>query len=167
MAVNLQPYAKEVNGRSAWVLNLPVAAGSSQTIKRGEICEISSSVWTPITGDDAFTAELAVAFHEIKATSLAGYYPFIIPRPGDLFEFQLAAAAAAARGANLFYSTSQVLATSGSNTFGDVVDHAGVPRQQGNNDVGDPADRGSTIASASFVLMTFKASTSYYAALQT
>lgn len=168
MPVNLQPFAKSMFGPQApFRLLLPVAAGSGQAIKRGEICEISSSVWAPISSDASFTAELAVCDHEIVAESKAGYYPFIIPRPGDMFEFELAAAAAAARGADLYYSTSQVLTTSGNNSLGDVVDHSGIPRQQGKADVGDVADRTSTILSAGFVLMTFKASTSYYAALQT
>ncbi len=168
MAVNLAPYKRSLfSQQKPLVMLLPVAAGSTTAIKRGEVCELSGGVFTPITGDDDFTSGvLAICDHEITSSHQAGYYPFVVPRPGDLFEFELAAAAAAARGAALYYSTSQVLATSGTNTLGDVVDHSGFPLQQGNADVGDVADRGSTVGSANRVLMTIKASCSYYSQLQ-
>lgn len=167
MAVNLQPYAKDLNGGlPPLILHLPVAAGATTPIKRGEICELSAGVWTPITGDDAFSGEIAICNQEITEVSKAGHYPFIIPRRNDLFEFELAAEAAIARGASLYFSTSQVLASSGSNAFGKVFDHAGYPRKQGKADVGDVADRGSTVGTTKFVLMTFDAATTYLAALQ-
>lgn len=142
------------------------AAGSSQAVKRGEILTVASGTWTPLASDTSMSAVIGFAAEEIKAGDRAGYYRVIVPRPGDIFELPLATAAAVAFGANLYYSTSQKLTTSGSNQLGSAVGDEHYPALQGHlADDGSP-DAGTTIKSTSYVRFTVKASVSYYAALQ-
>lgn len=147
---------------------LPVAAGSSQTIDDGDLCELTGGNFAPLGSDKAMAAILAVADPDaiVTAGDKAGYRKFIVPRPGDLFEVDLSAAAAAARAAAVYYSTSKVVATSGSNIIGHVVRHDGIPLEQGRADLGDPFDAGTTITSVDKVIVTIKEGASYYNALQ-
>ena len=147
-------------------VDLPVAAGSTTTIDKGEMCELDTGVFTPISADDSFAGVLAICDEEITAERKVGRASFIVPRPGDLFRVKLAAETNPSRGASLYYSTSKVVATSGSNPFANVFNHAGFPQKQGRADVGDVADRGTAIGSVLWVEATIKAAASYYAALQ-
>jgi len=97
---------------------------------------------------------------------VAGYYPAIIPVPGDVFRATIPSAAAA-RGAALYVTGAQTVTTvAGTNIIGHVLDHAGFPRQQGNATVGDVADRGTTVQAQTTVHMTIKNAASYWNALQ-
>lgn len=165
--------------RVAWVGNLygakePLimlgnfAAGSTAAIKRGEIIELTGNTnteWVPLDSDFDPAGNLAVMNEEIKASDRAGYYEIIVPRPGDIFEFELAAAAATVLGAELFYSTSQKLAASGTNEIGVSVGQENYPQKQGHLTDEPSGDAGTTIRSQSYVRMHFKLAGSYYAFL--
>lgn len=170
MAVNKATWIRNLFGapEPLRVLGL-FQAGSTQAIKRGEILEKTADTntrWVPIDSDFSMSANIAIADEEIKVGDLAGYYWIIVPRPGDVFEYELAAAAAVALGDGLYFSTSQKVATSGSNVLGNVAGAENYPKQGHVADAGEP-DQGETKRSLSFVRMTFKAAASYYAALQT
>lgn len=141
------------------------AAGSTRTVCRGEIIYISTITWIPLASDTTMANIIAVANEEIKSTDLAGYYQIIVPRPGDVFEFELATATACATGAALYYSTSQKLTTSGSNIVAYVNGQAHYPQQQGHMSDGDPVDRGSTVNSASYVQCSIATGASWYGAI--
>jgi hypothetical protein len=118
MAVNRVAWVGNVNGASEpLILKGLFDAGATTAIKSGEILEktgTGNTVWVPLDADYDMTGAsdaVAVAGCEIKSGDRAGYYPVIVPRPGDIFEFELATAAAVALGAALYYSTSQKLTT--------------------------------------------------------
>jgi len=139
------------------------AAGSGQAIKRSEILELTGNTnteWVPIDSDFNMDSNIAVSNEEIKNGDLAGYYEILAPRPGDVFRFALAAAAQLALGAALYYSSSQAVATSGSNVLGRSVGQENYP-QQNHGSVGE-SDQGTTIASVSYADMTFVPSASFY-----
>jgi hypothetical protein len=161
-------YVGNLGGLKPLIKLVKFAAGSGTTVEPGDACLLGGGVFAPITSDTAMTAGVAIAQERITVYHLAGYYPALIPQPGDLFKATLASASAADRGQNVFITAAaQTLATSGSNQFGDVVDHAGFPLEQGDPTVGDVADRGTTIQSVTTVFITIKAANSYLAALQT
>lgn len=144
-------------------------AGSVQAVKRGELIEKTADTntrWVPMDSDFAGAGDVAIANEEIKSGDRAGYYEIIVPRPGDVFEYELAAAAAPAPGAALYWSSSEKVTTSGSNVLGNVADDSHVPQQGHLADDGSP-DAGETLQTVSHVGMTIKAAASYYAALQT
>ena len=141
-------------------------AGATTAIKSGEILVLAATTWAPLGADQSNVATIAVMDNqEIRSGDLAGYHPIIIPRPGDVFEYALSAAAAPAIAAPLYWSTSQILATSGSNALAYVVDESIFP-QQGFQSVNPSFDAGTTIRTVSKVLIVFKASVSYWLALQ-
>lgn len=161
--------------KSPWVRNLlcrccsepfyypgKFQAGSSQAVKRGEILELSGGNWVPLGSDKSMAAVIAVAYDEIKVGDLAGYYTIIVPRPGDVFEFALSAAAATAQAADLYWASSQSVATSGSNIIGQSVGIKNVPGQGHASDDAS-GDRGTTLLVQSSVEMMFKQSVSYWA----
>lgn len=143
-------------------------AGATQAIKRGEMLELSSGNWIPLDADQSMTAIIAIAAEEIKSGDLAGYYHILVPRPGDLWDFPLAADNSSGDvGDALYWSDSETLtATAGSNILAYIVGQHHYPQKQGHAADGDPADRGTTIRSVRKVQVTFKAAVSYYAALQ-
>jgi len=150
-------------------LKIPTAAGSSATIDDGDLLDLEGGNFAPINSDEAMAATLMVACPEtiVTAGDRAGYRLAILPRPGDLFEVDLDASTAATIGAALYYSTSKVATTTaGTNIIGRVVRHAGVPREQGRLDMGNPFDAGTTIGSRSKVTCTIGENASYYNALQ-
>lgn len=142
-------------------------AGSTQAIKRGEILEFtgaSNTAWVPIDSDFSMSGSVCVANEEIKSGDLAGYYEVIVPRPGDIFEFDLAAAGATAYGTALYYSSSEaVTVTVGSNIIGYSCGQENYPLGQGHLADGEIGDKGTTIKSQTKVRMTFKASASLFA----
>jgi hypothetical protein len=96
MAVNKSPWIKNLSGLVA-PLTFPgkVQAGSTQAIKRGEICtyDETSGYWIPVDAVADCRYNLAIANEEQKADGLARYMEFIALRPDDVFEFALDAAA--------------------------------------------------------------------------
>lgn len=170
MASNKYVFVKNLNGADG-PLVLPIgrfAAGSSQAVKVGEILELSGGDFTPLTSDKAMAATVAIAAEEIKDGDRAGYYDIMIPRPGDVFEVELEAAAAAAIGAAVYIDdeSQKVTTTAGSNVLGHVIGHGGVPHKQGHLTAGDLIDSGTTIASTNHVHITIKEGASYWNALQ-
>ena len=165
------------SNKVTWVRNLDGAceplvilglfqAGATQAIKRGEILELSSSNWIPLDADQSMAGVIAVANEEIKSGDRAGYYEIIIPRPGDVFEFEQAAAGATAVGTALYWSTSQKLTvTAGTNIVGRAVGQEHYPQKQGHLADDASGDAGTTVRSTSYVRMTFTKAVSYYAVL--
>jgi len=145
-------------------------AGATQAIKRGEILEFTgdtNSAWVPIDSDFAMDGNVAIANEEIKSGDRAGYYEVIVPRPGDVFEYELAAAAAVAYGTALFYSSSEkVTTTAGNNVLARAVGMEHYPQKQGHLADDAAGDAGTTIKSTSYVRMCFSQSASLWAKLQ-
>ena len=144
-------------------------AGSTQAIKKGQKLKISSSNFVPVTADYNSSGDLAIANEEIKAGDLAGYYEIIVPRPGDIFEFDLDTAAATAVGASLYHGASdpsQSWAASGSNVTGNAVGQEHYPQHQGHASDGDSMDRGTSIRTATRVRCTIEKASSYFSAFQ-
>jgi len=140
-------------------------AGSTQAIKAGEILEFTGDTntdWVPIDSDFSQDSNVAIANEEIKAGDLAGYYEIIVPRPGDMFEYDLATAAATAVGQALTYSSSEAVTTGGSYPLGYAVGQQHYPQKQVHLADGNIGDMGTTIKSQSTVIMCFKASVSVY-----
>jgi len=144
-------------------------AGSTQAVKVGELLLITGGYFSPVTANYASTADLAIANEEIKANDLEGYYEIIVPRIGDIFEYEIATAAATAVGTALKHSTSEVIAAQGGS--GNIVAYAcgqeHYPKGQGHLADGDYSDRGTTVRTASRVRVMFTEAASYFAALQT
>lgn len=170
MAVNKMTWVRNLLGAPEPFVYLgSFQAGSTQAICQGEILEFTAdtnSDWCPIDSDFNMAANIAVAACEIKSGDKAGYYPIYVPRPGDVWEYALAAAGATAYGTSLYYSASQtVTVTTGSYVLGYAVGQANYPQPQGFASDGDWADRGTSIRSQSYVHMTFRAAVSLWAAL--
>lgn len=94
-AVNLYPWVRSNAGASApYVFPGKVQAGSTQEIKRGEICVFNetSGYWVPVNAVADAVYNLAIANEEQKSDGLERYMEFIAPREDDVFEFVLAAA---------------------------------------------------------------------------
>ena len=172
MASNKQVWIGNVDGGGPLIMRGLFDAGSTTAIKRGEILEktgTGNTVWVPMDSDYDMTATsdaVAVADEEIKTGDRAGYYNIIVPRPGDVFEFELAAAGATAVGTSLYYSASQkVTVTTGTYILGYAVGQENYPQKQGHlADDGSP-DAGTTVKSQTYVRMTFRLAVSYYAAM--
>ena len=142
-------------------------AGATQAISRGEILELTGDTntkWVPIDSDFAMNSNVCVADDPIASGDLAGYYSIFIPRPTDVFQFDLATADNPSWAAALYYSASQTVTTSaGSNVLGRVAAFNTYP-DQGFAHLGDP-DAGTTIATVNQVQMVFEADASYWSAL--
>lgn len=145
-------------------------AGLTQAIKRGELLEFtgdSSTDFVPIDSDFAFDGNIAIANEEIKNGDRAGYYEIIVPRPGDVFEFALATAAAVTYGTPLYYSSSEkVTTTAGSNVLGYAVGQEHYPQKQRHLTDDAAGDSGTTVASTAYARMTICESASIWAKLQ-
>lgn len=148
------------------------AAGSTQTVAVGEIIEktnTGNTIFEPIDSDYDMTGTVdpvALACEEIKAGDRAGYYEVIVPRPGDVFEAPLAAAAAVTIGSALYYSSSTALTTSGTYPIGYVCGMDNYPTKQGHLADDASPDSGSTVRSTSYVQFTFKEACSYFQTFQ-
>lgn len=167
-ASNKSPWVKNLLGRTG-PLKRPILclAGASQAIKRGEICDISSGHAVPLASDKDMTAGIIViADSEVASGDLAGYREFIVPVPGDLFEFALASATNPAQGASVYFSDSQTVATSGTHALGVVCDESIVPIQ-GFQSVSPSPDAGSTALTTGKVLVTIAKANAYWSQLQT
>ena len=167
MATNRVRWIRNTDGATAPLIMLGLfQAGVTAAVKRGEILELTADTntrWTPMNSDFAGAANVAVANEEIKSGDRAGYYEIIVPRPGDIFEFALAAAGATALGASLYWSDSETLIVSGSNVLGYAVGQEHYPQKQGHLTDDASGDSGETIRSISVVRMHFEAASSYLA----
>lgn len=164
---NRWSYNKSLSGGlQPMILSLPVAVGSSTTFSRGVLCELESATMSPLDSDQSMAGILAISVEEWNTSRVAGFANFLIPRPGDVFDVNLETAGNPTRGADLYWSSSVLVKETGSNIIGNVVDHSGYPQKQGNPDVGDVADRGTTVRDTILVHATIRAAASYYIALQ-
>jgi len=170
MATNQLRWIKNLLGApEPCIMKGKFGAGSSQSIKRGEILELTGNTnteWVPIDGDFAMDSNIAIANEEIKSGDRAGYYGIIVPRPGDVFEYTLASAGDTAVGQALYYSSSEKVTTSGTNIIGYAQGQDHYPQMQGHLADDASGDAGTTIKSASTVKMTFRKAVSYWSAFQ-
>ena len=143
-------------------------AGSTQAIKKGELLEFTgdtNSAWVPLDSDFDMRGNVAIAACEIKSGDREGYYPIIVPRPGDIFELSLATAAGTAQGTRMYYSDSEtVTATVGTNVLATAVGSQGYP-MQGHTADDASGDAGYTIRTQGFVLVTISAAASVFSLL--
>ena len=170
MATNHTRWVGSLNGASGpLIMKHLFQAGATQAIKRGELLELtgdSSTAWVPLDSDFAMNGNIAIANEEIKDGDRAGYYEIIVPRPGDVFEFDLATAAATTIGSLLYYSSSEKVATSGTNALGVAVGQEHYPDKQGHLADDASGDAGTTVRSTSQIRMTITENASFFAALQ-
>jgi len=163
MAQNLWTWVRNIDGATEpWTLRAKFQAGATQAIKIGEILEYTgatNTAFVPIDSDYnmATSGDLAIAAEEVQSGDLAGYYNVIVPRPGDVFRYALAAAGASAYGTALYYSASQALTiTAGTNIIAYIAGTDHYPERQGHAAKGDFADRGTTIKTVSYALVSFR-----------
>lgn len=101
MATNKSPWVRNIFGADQPLIILGlVQAGSTQAIKKGEICTFNetSGYFIPVDAAADYIYSLAISNEEQKAADSARYMEFIAIREGDVFEFQLDAARQAAYG---------------------------------------------------------------------
>ncbi len=101
MAVNKDPFVRTLNKDGLpLVFKGLVQIGSTQAIKKGEICCFNKTAgyWLPISAVNDFIYALAISKEEQKADDLARYIEFYGLHPDDQFEFELAAARSLALG---------------------------------------------------------------------
>jgi len=101
MAVNKYPWVRNIQGaENPLIIMGKVQAGSTQAIKRGEICTFNETAgyFKPIDAVADYVYSLAITNEEQKSGDLERYMEFIAIREGDVFEFELAAAAQAEYG---------------------------------------------------------------------
>ncbi len=157
MAVNKNPWLRNDGGDSKpMIVRLRVQAGSTQAIKRGEICIFNvttANVAVPISGTSEVT-HLIVANEEQKADDVARYVEFIVPRPNDLFECEMSAARQVMLGETFCYSTSQKLAYSTSNVIFRSADDSNYPAAE---------EKSTTVRSVGYVRGYFDEQTSLIA----
>jgi len=97
MAVNKYPWVKNLGGDiKPLVFPGKVQAGSTQAIKRGELCTFDETAgyWIPVDAVADRRYSLAISNEEQKAADVARYMEFIAIREDDVFEFAIDAAAA-------------------------------------------------------------------------
>ena len=177
MATPRFTYVKNLNGIGGGPLIVPgkFAAGSSVAIDKGEILELtgdSGAEWVPMDSDYDCAAEVAVAACNIKSGDLAGYYPIIVPREGDVFEFTLLSTDAQnpALGTAVYWSASDtVTTTAGTNILGNVAGWGHYPFPNGFASDDASIGKGTTLQNVNGgrVQITFQKSNSYFVALAT
>jgi hypothetical protein len=149
-------------------------AGATQEIVAGQLLERTADTntrWVPIDSDhDASAgAGLAIAGEDIKAGDLAGLYEILVPRPGDVFEFDLAAASALVPETALYYSASgstYLTVTAGTYIIAYSVLGPNAPSKQKHLSAGQLGDSGETYRSTSRVRAVFRAACSIYKTIQ-
>ncbi len=156
MAVNKYPFVKNLGGDTKPLLFLGlVQAGSTATIKRGEICtyDETTSNWIPISAVADCRYSLAIANEEQKSTDSARYMEFMALREDDVFEFALDAAAQVVLGDGL------ELTASDSQTLTRDVDGNAVAFVVG---IANYPETGTTIRSISSAQVVFNPVHSYW-----
>lgn len=170
MATNQTRWVKSLLGLPNELI-LPGKFQTGTAIKKGQLLELSAGYFIPLASDKAMSATVAIAGMEVKSDYPTGYYPIIVPRPGDIFQFALDSAGANALGAAMYVSgaTAEVVtATVGTNIIGHVAGwahYSSIYPQNPTTDTG-AVDKGTTVGTQARVDMTIKAACSYYAALQ-
>lgn len=167
MAVNQDPFLYNLITGDTNPLIVPglFQAGATQAVKRGEILEFTyntNAAWGPWDSDADITTGIAVAACEIKDGDRAGYYDIIVPRPGDVFQFDIDTAAGTTMGTSLYYSSSQEFSASGSHIMAYAVGHHHYP-MQGHAADDASGDAGTTVRSISYVDVVFKKTRSWFA----
>ena len=161
MATNKAPWVRNLGGAAQpFRILVAVAAGSSQAIKKGEICKISNpgqsnEAAAPVSGASDNT-NLVVCDREQKADDKARMIEFIVPRPDDEFEFALDSARAVAVGETFAISDSETLTYATSNV---------VARQSSDQNAPNPSENDTTRRSASKAHVCFAEGASYWAAI--
>jgi len=170
MADNATRWVGNLGGAAEPLIKLgKFVAGATTAIKRGELIELTGSTnttWIPIDSDFDMDANIAIMNEEIKSGDLAGYYEIIVPRPDDIFEYELAAASNPSVGAALYFSASdKVTVSAGTNILARVVGQEHYPQKQGHASDDASGDRGTTIRSDTHVRCVIAQDNSYYAAM--
>ncbi len=147
-------------------------AGATQAIEKGQFLEFTgntNAAFVPLDSDyDMSSAhDVAISKEKVEDGDRAGYYDVIIPRPGDLFECDLAAAGANAEGTDVYYDgDDSVTITAGTNIIGKIVGLEHYPPKMAHLASGDIGNPGVTIRSVSKCIICIEESNSYYARLQ-
>jgi hypothetical protein len=164
---NFNRWIKNIHGLPMLTKRMPFAAGSTRTVKAGEMLSINGGVMVLQSADAAMTAELCFAAEEIKTADPAGRYLVIVPQPGDVFRSELATASNPAEGASVYFdgSTTEKVALSGSNAIGQVYDHNGIPPVQNHAESGG-GDVGNTVGNATHIDWIVKTACSLNALFQ-
>lgn len=92
MADNKYPWVKHLEGAyKPQIFPGKVQAGSTQAIKRGEICAFNetSGYWVPVDAAADYAYPLAIANEEQKSDDSERYMEFLALRLGDVFEFEI------------------------------------------------------------------------------
>lgn len=126
-ASNKSVWRSNKDGATApWRQRLDVAAGSSQAIKRGEICyatgDAIGGAMVPVSAATDNLHAFAIADEEQAAGDAARQMWFIIPRRNDVFEFALDAATAIDFADELQINDSQTLKKSATDAIAVAVD---------------------------------------------
>ena len=102
-AVNKSPFLKNLSNAPIILFPGKVQAGSTATIKRGELCtyDETSGYFTALDAVADMRYSLAIANEEQKAGDLERYMEFQALRPDDVFEFELDASVQIALGDGL------------------------------------------------------------------
>jgi len=145
-------------------------AGATAEVEDGELIYLTGGNWIPVAADQDLSAGVgAFAAKKIKNGDRAGFYPIIVPRPGDVFRMRLQTAAGSALGTAVYPSStgySEYVHTSGSNILGNIADGPHIP-EQGSLSVDGSPDAGTTLRSQNRVGISIQASNSYYSQLFT
>ena len=146
-------------------------AGATAAVAADRLLERTADTntkWIEADSDhDASTTKLAVSLHAIASGDLAGNYGIIIPRPGDVFEADLAAASALAPETALYWSDSATLTvTAGTNIIGYSVPGPNMPKLQHRLSQGQLGDNGTTNLSTNKVRFVFRTAYSAYSLYQ-
>jgi len=169
MATNKNRWIKNLYGvTEPFIYKGLFQAGATAAVKVGELIEFTgntNTAWVAMDSDFNGAGNIAIANEEVKSGDRAGYYSIIVPRPGDVFEFDLATAAATAYGTNLYWSDSETLTTTGSHILATAVGQEHYPLMQEHLADGGIADMGSTIKSQATVLVTIDLASSLWAVL--
>ena len=168
MATNNVRWIRNLMGASEPLVLLGLfQAGATQAIKRGELLEFTgntNTAWVPMDSDFAMNGNVAIANEQIKSGDRAGYYEIIVPRPGDVFEYALAAAADLTVGQCLYYSSSEaVTETAGTYPIGYSVGQEHYPDKQGHLADDATGDAGTTIGNTSYARFMFNEGASFFA----
>lgn len=156
MADNKAPWMKNLDGAIVpLVMPGKVQAGSTQTIKRGEICVYNetSGYFEPLDAVADAKYSLAISAEEQKSDDAERYMAFYMPREGDVFEFALSAAAQVALGDALIPVASQ------SQQLARDVDGTLIAVSVGTDNI---PDTGTTLTSKSYVQAVIHPEYSYY-----
>lgn len=156
MATNKYPFVKNIYGDDApLIMPMKAAAGSTRTFKMGEILTYNenSGVVTAVNAVADAAYSLVIAAEEQKSDDPARYVPCFMLREGDVFEFELAAAASVAYGDGLTLTASQ------SQQLTRDVDGVAVAMSVGTDNV---PHVGTTLTSKSYAQCMFHPEFSYW-----